>query len=576
MSTTTSRLMDLYLISIVFCIFWVYQASYLTTSPEMDVSMGWARRKNSRVNFDKTFRSSNHSNVLTIKNSLNYSRILSRANSFNYSDVSNREFVFNNSELHTRVNVSNHSEVSTVMHSTNHSKLSVGTSFTKEIHANVLVSMIETKPLQLYDLCAYMDKELLRIKKETWRNGSKDVFNGVKIVLKSGEDVREWFDKHDSYGQDWMRSDESVDLQYDMMYRDRGREIFQKNRFSPNVFKAMRASDNKVYQQNIGDGIDTENVNKLDTGLIEMSGISSWPAVMVFRDANINSNEHVQTQEIIMANAGCGEKRSDLIASDLMGPSHDLVISIAQYWGSEYFHLVYENVMRLAPLLNITDRFQQSMVHVKELNSITMEYLQIFGIPGHRIFKGDAAVRILIIPQPVLCGNPSTVLLRGLRQVVLRTIMSTSTVAHIHGMSPLPKCRILIIRRDGTRRVTNHDAMVKAIEHQHPGCELVVHTGKEPLKSQLELFRRATTIVAPHGAGLSNMFISRPGTGILEFLIINEVNLIYMTAAAKLGFQYWALAFSDSSQYGPMTADIAEVLSMVKEMVAYALEEHVS
>jgi capsular polysaccharide biosynthesis protein len=215
------------------------------------------------------------------------------------------------------------------------------------------------------------------------------------------------------------------------------------------------------------------------------------------------------------------------------------------------------------------------MVHVNQLDRHTVEYLQFFGIPHRRIITGNVNVRILIVPQPVLCGNPSTVLLRVLRQVVLRNIMSTSTVAHSSGMSPISNCRILIIRRDGTRRVTNHDVMFKAIEHQHSDCELVVHTGKEPLKGQLELFRRATSIVGPHGAGLSNIFISRPDTGILEFLTIHGVNLVFMIAAAKLGLQYWALAFPDSSHEGSMTADIPEVLSVVKEMVTYASKGHV-
>jgi hypothetical protein len=597
MRTTTSRLKHLYLLSIAFCLVCVYNAMYLTKSPKIDVSVGWARRKTSHVNFDwmprsnysksSTFvhhlnyselstemNSSNHSNELTLKKSLNYSRVLTRTNLFNYSDVSSRKTFFNYSELHTRLDVSNHSEVSTVMHYTNHSKLSIGTLFTKEIHANVLVSMIETNPLQLYNLCAYVDNELFRIKKETWRNGSKGVSSGVKMVLESGEHVREWFDKHDSYGQDWMRRDKSVDEQYDKMYRDRGVEIFQKKRFSPNVFKAMRISNNEVYQ-NIGDGIDTDNVTKLDTGLIAMSGMSSWPDVMVFRDANINGHGHLQTHEIIMANAGCGD--GNVIASDFMGQSYDLVISIAQFWGYGYFHLVFENVVRLAPLLNITDRFQQSMVHVSDRNSFTMEYLQSFGIPHHRVLKGDASVRILIVPQPVLCYTPSTVLLRVLRQVLLRTTMSTSTFALGTGLSTLPTCRILVVHRSGARRVLNHDVMFKAIKHQHPGCELVVHTGNEHLTSQLELFRKSTTIVAPHGAGLSNIIVSRPGTGILEFLVINkEVQLCYMIAAAKLGLQYWALAFSGSSHGGTMTADIIEVLSVVKEMVTYTLEGHVS
>mmetsp|Transcript_5786 Transcript_5786/g.13783 ORF Transcript_5786/g.13783 Transcript_5786/m.13783 type:complete len:173 (-) Transcript_5786:821-1339(-) len=167
-------------------------------------------------------------------------------------------------------------------------------------------------------------------------------------------------------------------------------------------------------------------------------------------------------------------------------------------------------------------------------------------------------------------------LLRVLRQVALRTTISTSTVAQGPGMPP-PGCRILVINRGGgSRRVSNHGSMLTGIMDQHPECELAVHSGKEPLKSQLELFRKATTIVAPHGAGLSNIYISRPGTGVLEFLVMNGVGLCYMIAAAKLGLRYWALAFPGSSQNGAMTANIREVLDTVKDMVAEALEGNLS
>ena len=544
MRTTISRRTYFYLVCIAICFFWVYQAMYLTKWSKHDVTVSRTRRTSSHADFGSTFRTND-----------------SRSSTFMHT---------NHSDSRT-----NHSTNHTIpMHLDDHSNLSMGTSSIKdEIHADLLVSMTETEPLQLDNLCAYVDKELLRIQKEPWRNGSKDVPSGVKVMIKSGEDAREWFIKHESYGRDWVLGNESVDQEYDRMYRERGRVIFQKNRFSPNAFKAMQGSSHKVYQQNTGEGINTENASKLDAGLVEMSGISSWPAVMVFQDANINPEGHVQTHEIIMANAGCSDK--NVIAPGQVIPSHDLVISVAQFWGSAYYHVVYENIIRLAPLLNITDRFQQLMVHVNQPNRLTAEYLQYFGIPYRRIITGNANARILIVPQPVLCWNPSTVLLRVLRQVVLRKILSTSTTTLSSPMSHIPNCRVLVIRRDGTRRVTNHKVMFKAIEDQHPDCEVLVHTGNEPLKSQLELFRRATSIVGPHGAGLMNMLVSRLGTCILEFLTIERVSLVFMTAAAKLGLQYWALAFPDSSHNGPMTANVTEVLSVVKEMVTYASKEHV-
>jgi hypothetical protein len=392
-----------------------------------------------------------------------------------------------------------------------------------------------------------------------------------KVELKNGENARDWLNTHRVYVQDWMFQS---DHQYDQMYRDWGKETFLKKRFSQKALNGIRASRNRGYRD-IGDGIENEDPHKLDAGLIAESGISSWPAVVVLRDAIIHADGGVHTQELKMVNAGCGSTNAIAVALRSIGwfsrpwfsrPTHDIVISIAQFWGSGYFHFVYENLVRLPLLLNITAKFPHAMVQVTDLNTFTVEYIKSFGVPRQCIFKGSATARILIVPQPVLCGRPSSMLLHVLRHVVLRTTISTSPK-----ISP-PGCRILVINREGPRRVSNHGAMLTAIEYQHPGCELTVHSGKEPLKSQLELFRKATTIIAPHGAGLSNMFISRPGTGVLEFLVINEMNLCYMIAAAKLGLSYWALSFQDSSQRGAMTANIPEVLDTVKEMVADALE----
>jgi Glycosyltransferase 61 len=441
------------------------------------------------------------------------------------------------------------------MHYSNFSKLPTGVSVVADLHAE-----IETR--HSHDFLAHLERELVLSKRGPWRNGSMSHSTVTRVEFNNGENVRDWFNTHGAYVQDWMLQDPSASQHYDRMYRDWGKEIFQKKRFSQNVLNIIRASGDRGYR-NIGDGIENKDPHKLDAGLISESGISSWPAVVVFRDAMINADGDVQTQEFMMTNAGCGS--SNAIESNFMGPNHDIVISIAQFWGYGYFHFVYENLVRLPLLLNITATFQQAMVQVVDLNSFTIEYIQSFGVPHHRIFKGNAAARILIIPQPVLCGRPSSMLLRVLRQVVLQTIISNSTV-----MSPRG-CRILVVNRVGSRRVSNHGDMFTAIQDQHPRCELAVHSGKEPLKTQFELFRKATTIIAPHGAGLSNMFISRPRTGVLEFLVINDLNLCYMIAAAKLGFSYWALAFPDSSKHGAMTANIPEVLATVKEMVAYAL-----
>ena len=50
-----------------------------------------------------------------------------------------------------------------------------------------------------------------------------------------------------------------------------------------------------------------------------------------------------------------------------------------------------------------------------------------------------------------------------------------------------------------------------------------------PLQRALEMFNSAFLVIAPHGAGLSNMFFSEPGTVIIEGLCYDasRANLCY-------------------------------------------------
>ena len=62
-------------------------------------------------------------------------------------------------------------------------------------------------------------------------------------------------------------------------------------------------------------------------------------------------------------------------------------------------------------------------------------------------------------------------------------------------------------------------------------------------KETKEMFQRAVLILGPHGAGLSNMLYSQPGTFILEGLC-RPVNLCYRNLAKMLGHRYVGLMYN--------------------------------
>eukprot|EP01006_Ploeotia_vitrea_P006643 TRINITY_DN14225_c0_g1_i1.p1 TRINITY_DN14225_c0_g1~~TRINITY_DN14225_c0_g1_i1.p1 ORF type:complete len:349 (+),score=15.82 TRINITY_DN14225_c0_g1_i1:2-1048(+) len=75
----------------------------------------------------------------------------------------------------------------------------------------------------------------------------------------------------------------------------------------------------------------------------------------------------------------------------------------------------------------------------------------------------------------------------------------------------------------GFRTVHNEDVLLKNMDRflqEKHNLELVIHTNNHTdLDVQIEMFNQAAVIVAPHGAGLANVFWMRTGSAMIEFPI---------------------------------------------------------
>ena len=61
------------------------------------------------------------------------------------------------------------------------------------------------------------------------------------------------------------------------------------------------------------------------------------------------------------------------------------------------------------------------------------------------------------------------------------------------------------------------------------------------LLEQIALMANAEVVIAPHGAGLTNIVFCDPGTKIIEFLYPASVNVMYWTIAEEMKFEYYYL-----------------------------------
>jgi capsular polysaccharide biosynthesis protein len=96
--------------------------------------------------------------------------------------------------------------------------------------------------------------------------------------------------------------------------------------------------------------------------------------------------------------------------------------------------------------------------------------------------------------------------------------------------------RIYIDRRGASaRRLVNESELVEQLERM--GI-LAVALEQLTLGEQIELFRSAELIIAPHGAGLTNCIFAPPGCRIVELLMDSYVNWCFRNLAGLCGLEY--------------------------------------
>ena len=109
---------------------------------------------------------------------------------------------------------------------------------------------------------------------------------------------------------------------------------------------------------------------------------------------------------------------------------------------------------------------------------------------------------------------------------------------------------IVLIKRSKKRSFLYHDAILEMIQRHAKVFNMIVSVfGDDPvpsLKETIRMFSQAAIVVAPHGAGESNLIFSKPGTVLIEGLCWDRTryNFCYRNFAQSIGLIYHGLIFS--------------------------------
>ncbi len=199
-----------------------------------------------------------------------------------------------------------------------------------------------------------------------------------------------------------------------------------------------------------------------------------------------------------------------------------------------YFHWMLDVLPRIELLSRAGIDVRGSRVLVNAGSSaFHRETLAHFGISNvvdatrHHFVEADT----LVVPSlPGVMGDITEASWRFIRH----SFLSDATPAQAYTGK-----RLFISRRDSVnRRLLNEDELFALASRR--GFERVELHGMS-LRQQAALFHSATAIIAPHGAGLTNLAFCSPGTTVMELFSPKYVNGCYWALSNLASLDYWYL-----------------------------------
>ena len=207
---------------------------------------------------------------------------------------------------------------------------------------------------------------------------------------------------------------------------------------------------------------------------------------------------------------------------------------LAVLGGENYFHWMVHLLPRVQLLRDAghnLDRIDQFIVN-RISNQFQVQTLIELGVPQDRIIETSASMHILVerlyIPaRPSRMSDMPRWVCEFLRSRFLKELSTRPK---------LPK-RIYIARTNVNHRwVENQyevEGFLSSMGFETIGLESLAVT------EQAQLFANAEVIVAPHGAGLTNLVFSRPGTTVIEIFTPRYINACYWALSNLVSARYF-------------------------------------
>jgi capsular polysaccharide biosynthesis protein len=214
--------------------------------------------------------------------------------------------------------------------------------------------------------------------------------------------------------------------------------------------------------------------------------------------------------------------------------------AIRQNWGSAYYHWIIE-VLPYFLILKARHKIWNEIDYFY-LNSLDCDFqkesLRAFGLDSSKVIESKKDPKIkakkMYVPFEVYgdMKMPSPEILSKLKNVFLNAEQTQVNSKH-----PKNWQRIYISRSQAKhRKLVNEDILITFLKSQN---FTIVNLENMSVSEQANIINSSQVIVAPHGAGLTNIVFANPGTTVIEIFSPNYINCCYWLVAQAMQLKYW-------------------------------------
>ena len=211
---------------------------------------------------------------------------------------------------------------------------------------------------------------------------------------------------------------------------------------------------------------------------------------------------------------------------------------IKSMWGENYYHFLTEEIVNIIKI----NKFDSNIpIIINYNNKYIQDILNLFKFnnPIIKLEKDDCLkIEQCYLSNMSISGKPSKKELSLIRDTLLEKNLINFQRTDIG---------IIIKRNESERSLINFGEVYNHLISKYKNIEWIIFENLN-ITETIKLFSNCKIIIAPHGAGLTNMLFAPNGSTIIELMPYSDPNECYFHLSNMLDHEYNCIVVEDSGK----------------------------